>query len=296
MRNFRYSLLFISIVFLAGCGISRQTAELQGKAETAYHDKDYREALSHYEELIELKKERGQEVSGKTYFDAGMAAWHSDESPKAVEYLREAHRNGVASEQSYYILAIGYREIDNLSLELTNLEAYAENYPKGEKSDYIHARLFEVYIEISRYEEALGLWPLIEEDAGRDAGLLEGYFELNRQLDREEELEPIARRLLALDANNKIALEYLAEHYFWTAENRYQDEMKAYERNRTRRQYRQLLDALDEINEQFKISRDYFERLYNAEPNGHYASYLKNIYIRFGNEERAEYYRRRENR
>ncbi len=295
MRNFRYILLSLSIIYMAGCGISRHTAELHTRAEAAYHDNDYREALSHYEEIMDLKKGRGQDISGETYFFAGMAAWHSDESGKAVEYLRNAHRNDVASEQSYYILAIAYREIDNLSLELTNLEAYAENYPGGENIDYIRTRLFETYIEISRFEEALGLWPLIEEQDRENSALLEGYFELNRRLDREGELEPIARRLLAIDSNNKLALEYLAEYYFWKAENRYQDEMKAYERNQTRRQYRQLLDALDEINEQFKISRDYFERLFEAEPNGRYASYLKNIYTRFGNEERAEYYRRREN-
>jgi hypothetical protein len=103
----------------------------------------------------------------------------------------------------------------------------------------------------------------------------------------------VSEKILKMDRNNTLALEYLGEHYFWKAENRYQEEMKAYEANRTTRQYRQLLAALDEINKEFRLSRDYFMRLWNQNPESRYATYLRNIHLRFGDDERADYFQKR---
>jgi hypothetical protein len=69
--------------------------------------------------------------------------------------------------------------------------------------------------------------------------------------------------------------------------------MKAYQKNRTNKQYRQLLNALETINADLQRSRDYFERLYKSNPDPRYAQYLGNIYTRFDNKKRADYYYRR---
>jgi hypothetical protein len=74
------------------------------------------------------------------------------------------------------------------------------------------------------------------------------------------------------------------------AEDAYQNEMKDYENNKTNRQYRHLLKALDEINENFRIARDYLERLYEINPTPRHATMLGNIYTRFDNKQRASYY------
>jgi hypothetical protein len=71
--------------------------------------------------------------------------------------------------------------------------------------------------------------------------------------------------------------------------------MSAYEKNRTGSQYRHLLDALEEINREFRLSRDYFIRLWQEDPAPKYATYLRNIYIRFGDEEKADFYDKRIN-
>jgi hypothetical protein len=295
MQHYKYPGLVILVIFIASCGPGRQLSELQTNAEEAYRQENYEAALGYYQGLIELKTSRGNDVSGATYYSAGISAWETGNTPRAIEYLRLAHRNEFATERSYYTLSLAYREIDNLSLEISNLEGYVENYPDGEWIDESRKRLFETYIESNNYDGAMELWPLIGNQASRDPELLEGYFVLNRELGNEEELEDIAERLIDLDKNNKQALEYLAEKYFWAAENRYQREMKAYENEQTRSQYRQLLNALDQINESFRISRDYFERLYELEPAPRFARYLMNVYIRFGNQERAEFYRKRAN-
>lgn len=290
--HLRFSLLVLIAILATGCGISRQVAEINENAETAFDMENYREALSYYEEIIELKKRRNREISGKTYYMAGVSAWELQQTNKAIEYLVQAEREDFTSETSFHILALAYREIDNLSLEITYLENYVDSYPEGENIDEMRKRLFETYIESNNYDLAMELWHDLDELSAKDPELLEKYFILNRRMENENMLKEIADKLYRLDKNNTIALEYLGEYYFWKAENSYQDEMTAYENNKTRRQYRQLLEALDTINEHFKLSRDYFERLLEIDPDPRYYEYLRNIYIRFGNEKKAEYYKR----
>lgn len=137
------------------------------------------------------------------------------------------------------------------------------------------------------------LWQDIEGMAENDPDLLEGYFHLSKSTGNEDVLKETAEKLLRVDNDNITALEYLGDHYFWKAENRYQEEMKKYEENQTRTQYRILLAELDKINDDFRMSRDMFEHLWDIEPSQNYAVYLSNIYMRFGNEEKAAYYRQR---
>lgn len=289
MHNFKH-LLFLLIIIVNGCGISHRVAEIQSDAEKAYDSENYVKALDHYEELIELKSSHDQEISGKTYYNAGISAWEIDKNSKAVEYLELALNKGFENEKCFYILARAYRDIDNLSLEMSSLRSYIAKYPDGEHIDIMQKRLFEAYFEIENYDSALELWPDLQEKYAGDPDILDKYFIIHKRLGNEEVLRETAEKLVALDENNVNALEYLGEYYFWKAENRYQKELTAYEKNQTRRQYRQLLEALDEINEQFRTALGYFERLYETDPSPQYATYLGNIYKRFGNEEKAEYF------
>jgi tetratricopeptide (TPR) repeat protein len=285
--------IMLFLIIISGCGVSRQIAELRTNAEEAYEAGNFRQALVYYEELIVVKRSRGQTIDGITFYNAGIAAWETGQTGGAIEHLVNAHKKGVFTGNSYYILSLAYREKDNLSLEITSLEAYSKLFPDGEWFDQVQSRLFEVYFEIGDYERAMELWLVAGAGADEDPELLEQYFILNQVLGNDEKLDDIAESLLDLDRDNEYALKYLAEKYFWEAENLYQKEMQAYENEQTRRQYRQLLNALKNINEMFQTSRDYFERLYEMEPAPEYAHYLMNIYLRFGNEERAQYYRRR---
>jgi tetratricopeptide (TPR) repeat protein len=295
MSNFTNTIFLLFIILLTGCGITGRVAEMQAEAETAMEKDDYLTAFNYYEDIIGLKRERNRQISGITYHNAGISAWEIDRTTEAIEYLSEAVRKNYTTERGLLILSSAYREIDNLSLEITSLERYVENYPEGEHIDETRTRLFETYLESRNYESAMDLWPQLEQMAETDPSLLEGYLVLRENLGYNEELRGIATRLLKLDENNIKALEHLAEHYFWKAENRYQEEMSAYEKNRTARQYRHLLDALEEINREFRLSRDYFIRLWQKDPAQKYATYLRNIYIRFGDEEKADYYDKRIN-
>lgn len=109
----------------------------------------------------------------------------------------------------------------------------------------------------------------------------------------KKRLDYYARKILEKDSKNTKALYHLAKKYYWIAENRYKREMAAYEKNKTKRQYIKLLDALEQISANYRISRNYFLRLYKIEPNSKNAAYLANIYGRLNNKKMAEYYKRK---
>jgi hypothetical protein len=66
--------------------------------------------------------------------------------------------------------------------------------------------------------------------------------------------------------------------------------MKAYEENKTRRQYDILVKAFKTVTVDFKRSLEYYTRLYNLYPKPEYARFLGNIYARLSDEKNAKYY------
>lgn len=297
MGYFRQVVIIFLITVFSGCGVSKRVGELQGDAREAFESDKFSEALEYFEELIDLQSARRGDTDGFIWYGAGISAWETGQALRAIEYLDQAARRSYVTERSLYVHALAFREIDNLSREINKLETYAGEYPDGDHMDEVQKRLFATYLESNNHDLARELWPFLESRSEDDSELLEGYFILNRDMGNDERLAGIARKIEKLDRDNITALEYLGDHYFWKAENSYQEEMAAYENNRTTRQYRQLLGALDEINEQFRISRDYFEKLWELKQDPRYAAFLRNIYLRFGNEGRAEYFNKRsENR
>ncbi len=75
------------------------------------------------------------------------------------------------------------------------------------------------------------------------------------------------------------------------AEDRYQSSMAAYDKNKTNKQYKILLADLDRVTADFKKSLKYFEPLWEMEDGKKYASYLANIYGRFDDKKKSQYYK-----
>ncbi len=120
--------------------------------------------------------------------------------------------------------------------------------------------------------------------------MLEGYFITNKALENDSVCNILASELLKLDENNLAGLDWEAKKYFWQAENLYKDEMEAYEKNKTNRQYNKLLKSLDVVSADFKTSLGYFKTLYELDPSPKYAKYLGNIYNRLDDKPKADYY------
>ncbi len=269
------------------------TTKLVEEGQTAYQQGNYETALAKWEQIISETEKQARLVDSSLYYKAGMAALKLNKKDKAQQYFVWADDGGFSSPDMYLTLSGMYKSVDNLSLEIEMLENYHREYPEGEKIDSINVRLFETYMESEQWGKAKNLWPEIENLAESDIALLTDYFLLSSKLDDEEERSKTAQRLLELDENNITGLEWKAKKFFRKAEDLYVKEMKAYDENRTRKQYRKLLKAWDKIWPDFRKSRDIFEKLYELEPKAEYAKYLGHIYTRMDKEQKAAYWNKK---
>ncbi|MFP3859802.1 MAG: hypothetical protein ACLFUW_03175 [Bacteroidales bacterium] len=266
------------------------TKKLTEQGNTAYDSGAYDTTLSALGKVIEKRESQNKKAEPEIYFKAGMAAHKLGKTDTAREYLEKAERSEFSSPELYASQAKIYKEIDNLSKEMSALEEYYEKYPEGEEIDDVKVRLFETYVESENWKLAVDLWSDLKEEDRDNLDLLTGYLIANENLENDELCDKLARQILEKDSNNIPALEWLAKKHFWDAEDTYIREMKAYEKNKTRKQYEKLMSEWDGIWENFRKSRDYFLKLYKLDPKPEYAEYLGNVYTRLDEEQKAEYY------
>ncbi len=281
------------LLFFSACALLRPYDDIASDAEAALEAGDKAQALTHYDALIAAYQEDDQRVPGAVYQQAGLLAYELDDTSKSIDYLEQARHTNAANADTYETLAKAYREIDNLSREITMLERYVENYPGADTFQSMQYRLLETLEESMNYEQAYALWNELDGEPQADENMMTAYLQVLQSLKMEQEATETAEDLLELNKNNMEALDWLAKMHFRQAEALYNREMQAYERNRTHRQYAQLLDALEVVNTDLRIALDYFKRLYEQDPRSEYASYLANIYERFQDEDKVRYYRNR---
>lgn len=287
--NIRF-LLFV--VILSGCAASNQNKQLSSDAKSAMASGDYQKALSNYENIIALNKSNNKETDGSVYNNAGIAAWGLQLAEKSIEYFETAKRLSSTTDETYSSVAKAYRKIDNLSREISNLEEYIQRYPQGKEIHPVRAQLFDAYVRSENWEQGEQLWPMLDSASHNDIQYLTGYLRIKRKLEKVEERDNLAKQILKIDKNNIEALESMAEKHYYFADETYVREMKAYEKNKTMKQYNQVTAAIKRVNQDYKTARDYFERLYKLNPDPRYANFLGNIYTRFENKEKANYYYR----
>ena len=283
----------VLLAILTACSTGSKIESARQTAEQAFENGNYAVALTAYEKVIAEYKAEGRTAECPVYGKAGRAAMETGDVDKALDYLQMDTYTPYVSAETYRSQARGYRKIDNLSKEIMALEDYLEKYPEGEDVGHIKNRLFETYVESENWEKATGLWPELPEESKRREDMLEKWFEVNLELENRQASEKLADELLQLNPNHVKALEYNAEKAYNKAEDHYQREMKAYEENRTNRQYKRLLEELDKITEEFQVALGYYEKLWDLDPKPKYARYMSNIYARFNDKEKADYYRKK---
>lgn len=287
--NIRFLIL---LVILSGCAASNQNKQLSNDAKSAMASGDYQKALANYENIIALNKANNKETDGSVYNNAGIAAWGLQQTEKSIDYLETAKRLSSTSEETFSTIAKAYRKIDNLSKEISSLEEYVQRHPQGREILPVRTQLFDAYVRSENWELGEQLWPLLDSASHNNIQNLTGYLRIKRKLEKVDERDNLAKQILKKDKNNIEALETLAEKHYYIADETYVKEMKAYEKNKTMKQYNQVTEAIKKVNQDYKTARDYFERLYKLNPNARYANFLGNIYTRFENKEKANYYYR----
>lgn len=277
---------------MAGCGAGNSLTKKKSDAEAYYISGDYTSALTAYQEIISVYENNNNSIECPVYTKAGESSYKTGNPKLAIQYLKNDEGSKFLTEDTYYYLAKSYNEIDNLSLELMTLKDYVTNYPDGRYIGEMEKQLFLTYVESENYEPALEMWPKIRDNNPDNSSMYEAYFTVNQGLNNVDTCMSISHKLLKIDSENVQALEWLGKHYYRKAEDRYQKEMKAYDKKKTNKQYRILLKALDVVTADFKTSLKYFKELYSANPKAEYANYLSHIYNRLSDKKKAEYYKK----
>lgn len=277
------------LTFVA-CSGGKQITQTMQSGQSAYNTGDYQKALADWEIVIAHYKKTDTEKECPVYSEASDAAGKLGQTEKAIRYLKSDLYTPFANGDSYFKLAGLYRQIDNLSNEMDMLEAYSSKYPDGEKIDDVKSRLFEINTEIKNWEVVVGLWGSLSTNTQAEVPIIEMYFLANEKLKNDSVCDRLALQLLEQDNKNTVALEWMAKKLFWQAENKYQNELKAYSKNKTNKQYKKLLNALDVVSSDFKKSLVYFKTLYAVDPSPAYAKYLGDIYNRLDDKKKADYF------
>lgn len=286
-------LMYVVVVLLAACSTTQEVTKNTVTGENYMAQGQYAEALNYFENIIAEGDLKDKAVSGDVYRKAGESSFKLGDKNKAQNYFVRAEYLKSASAEMYLMQAECYKEVDNLSNEITALENYISKYPTAKNIKIAKLRLFETCLESENWEQAEELWTSFGTAAETDSKLMDVYLKVNIALKNNAKIDMLAAKLLKIDAGNVTALEKVGENYFWKAENRYQAETKAYDKKKTRSQYAKLLKALDVVTVDFKTSLGYFKKLYDIQPDKRYARFLGNIYARLDDKEKSTYYKNR---
>ncbi len=260
------------------------------KAQRAYNQGNYETALALWKKSIARYERRDKGIRCPVYTKAGMAALKLGKEEEARKLFGKAIYSASVSQQTFVELAGLYRKMNNLSMEIDALEKYVKKYPAGKDINPMQERLFTTYVESENWEDALKLWnklPLAFRNNVKNKAAL---LKVNVALEKTKTCNMLASEILKSEPKNITALSWKAKKYFWEAEDRYKAEMKAYNKNKTRRQYVELLRAFKVVTIDFKRSLVYFRKLYPLQPTSENALYLGNIYARLENQSKAKYY------
>jgi len=281
-------ILSFVILILAGCSSTKQLGNLKTSAENFSEKGDYLQAVEAWNQYFQQTPL--EETPGIDYAQAAKIAVKAGQTEQAIAWFDQARYKNYADVEMYRDLAEIYREQDNLSKELSALEFYSKNYGTGNSE--VNARLFELYSEIDEYSKAKQAWNGMNPgDKTAETNLIR-YLEVNKEMENEAVCDSVATVLLQLNPDQFEALDWMAKKYYWAGQNRYDQAMKEYEQNKTRKQYNILLKELDKVTADFKKALPYLEKLWEQKPGKEYAGYFANIYARFGDEQKAEYYKR----
>jgi hypothetical protein len=243
MRSISNLIPAIILLLISSCSGSRQFAEQANSAENAYQKGDYTKALESAEYIILTSGEKGKSAEGQIYGIAGKSAYQLKSFDKSRDYLISAREQGYSDEQTIVFQADNYHRIDNLSKEIGLLEEYIQKYPGGKYLNTIRTRLFHTCLESENFELAQELWPLLDVQSRKETENLEAFLAINQVLNNDQVCDSVASLILDANPDHESSLNWYAEKYYWKAENSYQAEMKAYEENKTRKQYAKLLQV-----------------------------------------------------
>lgn len=286
------SLLSILLVLMVACGTPKVVTSYRTIAEQAVAEGNFEAATENWRLYFEEQMLDENEIAPEHYAQAAKMAFRANKPDLALSWYKQAQAGNYADAEMYLDLANIYKQQNNLQKELETLEYYRSNFQNEADLAGVNTRLFEIYTSINNQQKAVELWPLMSEENRTKEEYLDKYFAVQKQLDNDTETDSLAEAILLVNPKHVKALEWLGNKYYHQAEDLYQKEMKAYEKNHTRVQHIKMTKQLKTVTADFRKAADYFKQLWEIEQDPRYATYLVNIYNRFEESDTANYYRK----
>lgn len=290
MRN----IAFVLIAFLiatAGCKTPVNVAAFRESAEAAAETGDYVIATEQWKNYFsQLPPEESPEA--EVYARAAQTAHQAADAAQALQWFEMARQKGYNNPQMHLTLAEIYRNRGDAAMELSALEAFKSD--AAEDDPEVNIRLFDIYYRNNQHEKALAAWNDVPGTEKSSAENLERYYTLNKKVGNEATADSASLALLEVDPGNVDALTRHAQKNYEKGEARYQREMKNYQAKPTSGNYQTLLRGLKAASVDFRKSLQYFEKLWEVNPDdrNQYATYMSNIHVRFNDKEKADYYKK----
>ena len=290
MKNIQL-VIFAGLIVVAGCKTPVNIEAYRENAETATQAGDYVIALEAWKMYFE-QLPAGNEPEGPVYARAAHTAYQASDTAQTITWFEQARRKGYDDPSMYLTLAEIYRHQGDIQNELSALERFREKTPREDLD--VNTRLFSIYYTTNQHDKAVDAWEDMPDTQKRTAENLERYLDLNMRLKNESLIDSVSLELLKVAPEHLEALEWQAQINYEKGEARYQREMKQYEAKPTSGNYQTLLRGLKAASVDFRKSLQYFEKLWDVNPENRdqYAVYMNNIHVRFNDKEKADYYRK----
>jgi tetratricopeptide (TPR) repeat protein len=285
---YRRVLLAILIALVVGCASDYEKLKTLSKAKT--ESGNLSEALKMYQDYIAKHDNGTQKINPQVYLETALLASKLEKYKLGAQYFDKLRFDTIGGADRYYYASKCYQTIDNLSKEIEALEVFNKEFSTDGRISGINNRLFFTYVESENWDKAKNLWTILP-NSDSNLNLLTQYYIVCKKLNLTDK-EKIANSILKLDDNNFEANLYFANKHYNLAETLYKKEMDAYNKKRSRKQYKRLLKALDQTGKDYRKARDLFEKIFKIKKDKKVAKFLMNIYARLNNKKKVNYYKK----
>lgn len=260
------------------------TNDLTNQAVEAFEDEDYEMALQSFEEILDIqeidviKEDNPEAVDTVIIYNAGLAAYNSENYDKAIEYYSEAAEHGYNEAQTYTLIASSYQMKEDT---LGALEALKEGFEKYPEDETLLTSMIQMYLDLDETEEAMNYLDVAIERDPNNATFYFAQGTLYEKMGDEENAIEVYDKAIEIDDEffnayyNMGALYYnkgvqqidVANSIPTTDNERYEEE-------------------LEKADQWFQKALPYMERCYELQPDDNMTKEsLKNLYYRMNDME-----------
>lgn len=290
MRYLKLIVVLLIAVIVYSCGTQLQ--QLQTQTKPQLESKNYKGALTTYQEFIQKSETSNTIVEPQVYFQAAKVAYLAKEFETAKIFFEKIRYSKIETIEYYKYAAKTYKAIDNLSRELDFLESYTSNFPVQVQEQELINRMFLVYVESENFDKAFDYWEKLNPSKNKNEALLIGYLTVCTELQKGDP-DHIANSILFVNNKSVTALKYWGIKYYKKAESIYKPALDAYNKKRTNKRYKKLLKAIEDSTSSYQAAKKKLLEAYNLSEDKEAAKYLANVYARFNDKRNHNYYKSR---